>query len=157
MDFAEAQPLFISSPAMRDAAKFVYLSQFDLEYQKWGYRFPHNSMDKMHLWEKDDDTDIKSFEEARELADFYNQAMWPNFQKKSKRGKLNLFSSSLDHPAYADFNKLKRLTNEEQIKLVDSLPDYSGQQSGNEVGFGLLLEKSYVRPLLEKHGVVFKR
>ena len=153
IDFAEAQPLFISSEAMRSAGNFVYLSKFDMEYRDWGYTFPHNEPEKMHMWEKDDDTDIKSFQEARELADFYNESLWPNFMKHGKRKKINIFTSAIDDPAYADFNKLKEMTREQQIDLINSLPDYSGQQSGTEVGFGLLIQKHYVKPLLKKFGV----
>ena len=157
IDFAEVQPLFISSPRMRAEANYVYLSKFDMEYEKWGYRFPHNSMEKSYSWVKEDDTDISSYEEVKELAEFYNQALWPRLMKSENRKKINMWSSAIDHPAYEDFNKLKRMTKQEQDELINSLPDFTGQHTDGAVGFGLLLEKSYIKPLLEKHGVVFKR
>ena len=118
---------------MTNKYKFVYRSEFDERAADYGYYFPHAD----HRWRKDDDTDINSWEEARELANYWNDLGMQKYAPKV----LDIHVSALDLDSYKDYDTLKTYTREKRGSLVDNAPPRSYL-------FNKDITKNYIEPLL---------
>lgn len=75
-------PLFLRSKRLIEVLDPPDLSEFDLEYEQFGYSFPHeNQMITVEnarpglFWEKNDNTDITSFVQAAQIANDLNNSL----------------------------------------------------------------------------------
>ena len=138
VDWIGLNPLIINAPALTESYDFLYLSEFDINHEKYGYTFPHqDDPSKVNYWIKDDDTDIHSFEEALELVDFYFDYL-NSFQTKY----LDMFKSAMDFKPFMDYNKIRSLTESEHIDLMNKMPDPIGFMESN-------IRNKYIKPLKE--------
>jgi hypothetical protein len=115
----------------------LYLSEFDRNYEKYGYYFPYqNVAGKENYWKKDDDTDVNSYEEAVELRDFY---------KPFENGHAefaDMFRTAIDYEPFMDYNNIHGKSHEEHVKLLDSMPDPLAFMKSR-------IRQKYVDPLLD--------
>jgi hypothetical protein len=86
----------------------MYMSEMDRNYSKYGYYFP-NPKENYYKWQKDDDTDINSYEQAELLAQEIN----PSLPRKSYRGFNDI--------RICDREKNLDLTDQEYQDLVKSI------------------------------------
>ena len=95
-------PLFLRSKRLIEVLDPPDLSEFDLEYEEYGYSFPQDHlMESIHkpqpglFWEKKDDTGITSFVQAAQLAnDLNNQVRDRFYQGDRTRYHMNAASMS---------------------------------------------------------------
>lgn len=113
--------------------KFVYRSEFDTNHDKYGYYFPEGA----HYWRKDDDTDINSYHEARELMAYYDDIM----KTKARPKSCEIHISAIDYEPFSDYNKLKKMSAADRGKLVDAAPPRSYL-------FNKDIKTNYIEPLL---------
>ena len=67
LDISTVYPLNIVKKTDRN--KWFPTSWFDNNYEQFGYYFPHDGVEGILAWQKDDNTDIPSFYKAQEIAD----------------------------------------------------------------------------------------
>jgi hypothetical protein len=109
-------------------------SEFERNYQKYGYSFP-DPLNKPWYWEKDDGTDIKTYDDAKRLAE-----KWENVLRKVKRNRVWLFKhTSFGHGDYSE-EYLRSLTWEEYNKIP--------KVSGNMLLVKEQVMKDYFTPLM---------
>lgn len=112
IDLANTFPLSIIGN--HDMIKYMYMSEMDRNYSKYGYYFP-NPKENYYKWQKDDDTDINSYEQAELLAQEIN----PSLPRKSYRGCF--YTSSFNDIRICDREKNLDLTDQEYQDLVKSI------------------------------------
>jgi radical SAM superfamily enzyme len=112
VDLANMFPLSIIGN--HDLVKYMYMSEMDRNYSKYGYYFP-NSTDNYFSWRKDDDTDINSYEQAEALAQEINLKL----PHKVNRG--DLYASSFNDPRLKNKDKNLDLTDQEYQDLIKSI------------------------------------
>ena len=111
VDLANMFPLSIIGN--HDLVKYMYMSEMDRNYSKYGYYFP-NPTENYFSWRKDD-TDINSYEQAEELAKEINLKL----PHKINRG--DLYTSSFNDSRLKDRDKNLDLTDQEYQDLIRSI------------------------------------
>ena len=112
IDLANTFPLSIIGN--HDMVKYMYMSEIDRNYNKYGYYFP-NPETNYYNWRKDDDTDINSYEQADAMAHEIN----PTLPHKGYRGCF--YTSSFNDARINDREKNIDLTDEEYHRLIKSI------------------------------------
>jgi len=112
VDLANMFPLSIIGN--HDLVKYMYMSEIDKNYSKYGYYFP-NPEKNYFSWRKDDDTDIRSYEEAESIASEINKTLVP----RECRG--DFYISSYNDDRLCDREKLLDMTEQEIKKLKESI------------------------------------
>lgn len=133
IDLANTFPLSIIGN--HDLVKYMYMSEIDRNYSKYGYYFP-NPEENYYKWRKDDDTDINSYEQAEELAQLIN----PTLPHKPYRGCF--YTSSFSDARISDREKNLDLTDDEYQSLVKSI-------NFTEL-FYETVKRDYLNPLIAK-------
>jgi hypothetical protein len=133
IDLANTFPLSIIGN--HNLVKYMYMSEIDRNYSKYGYYFP-NPETNYYMWKKDDDTDIRSYVQAEELSNELNK----DLPGKLYRGCF--YTSSFNDPRINDREKNLDLTDEEYQRLVKSI-------NFTEL-FRETVKRDYFAPLLSK-------
>ena len=111
VDLANMFPLSIIGN--HDLVKYMYMSEMDRNYSKYGYYFP-NPTENYFSWRKDD-TDINSYEQAELLAQEINSKL----PHRVNRG--DLYASSFNDDRLKDREKNLDLTDQEYQDLIRSI------------------------------------
>jgi radical SAM superfamily enzyme YgiQ (UPF0313 family) len=112
VDLANTFPLSIIGN--HDLVKYMYMSEIDRNYNKYGYYFP-NPKTNYFNWCKDDDTDIGSYEQAESLAKEFNKILPRNPYKG------DFYVSSFNDSRLKDREKNLDLTDQEYQDLIRSI------------------------------------
>jgi len=112
IDLANIFPLSIIGN--HNMIKYMYMSELDKNYSKYGYHFP-NPDENYYKWVKNDDTDINSFQQAEEIANSINSTL----THRLYRGCF--YTSSFNDPRVSDREKNLDLTDDEYQSLVKSI------------------------------------
>lgn len=112
IDLANTFPLSIVGN--HDLMKYMYMSELDKNYHKYGYYFP-NPTKNYYRWHKDDDTDINSYDQAQELAYTFNKLL----PKTPYRG--NFYLSSFNDDRLKNRERNIDLTDSEYQNLIKSI------------------------------------
>jgi hypothetical protein len=112
VDLANMFPLSIIGN--HDLVKYMYMSEIDRNYSKYGYYFP-NPEENYFKWHKDDGTDINSFDQAQNIVDEINPTLVP----RECRGDFYL--SSFNDDRLRDRELLLDLSAAEIKKLRESI------------------------------------
>jgi hypothetical protein len=91
--------------------KFRVTSEFERNYQKYGYSFP-DPVNRPWYWEKDDGTDIRNYDDAKRLAEH-----WENILRKIKKPKVWLFKHTSFGMGDMSYEYLKSLSQDEYKKI----------------------------------------
>jgi Radical SAM superfamily len=95
-----------------DVMKYMYMSELDRNYQKYGYYFP-NPETNLYKWAKDDDTDINSYDQAVEICDSINKTL------TRKLYKGDFYVSSFNDERFKDRDKTLRMSDIEYKELIE--------------------------------------
>jgi hypothetical protein len=133
VDLANMFPLSIIGN--HDLVKYMYMSEIDRNYSKYGYYFPNPDVN-FFSWCKDDDTDINSYDQAEQLAQEINQTL----TNHSYRG--DFYVSSFNDERLKDREKNLDLTDQEYQDLIRSI-------NFTEL-FKETVVRDYFNPLLSK-------
>lgn len=113
----------------------MFKSEFDLNYEQWGYYMPDPEV--FWIWAKKDDTDISTYHQAETLAsDCWNEFI--KHRNRPNKGNFNL--ATLDHPILKDRPTAKSLSNEEYNSLIENLDRSNLYYS--------TVDKEYFKPLI---------
>jgi radical SAM superfamily enzyme YgiQ (UPF0313 family) len=112
IDLANTFPLSIVGN--HNMMKYMYMSEIDRNYNKYGYYFS-NPEANYYNWRKDDDTDISSYEQAELLSQSFN----PTLPHKPYRGCF--YKSSFNDVRISNREKNLDLTDDEYQSLVKSI------------------------------------
>jgi len=112
IDLANTFPLSIVGN--HDMIKYMYMSEIDRNYSKYGYHFPNPEINYFN-WRKDDNTDINSYEQAEALSQSFNKTLPDN----PYRG--DFYISSFNDPRLKDREKNIDLTDQEYQDLIKSI------------------------------------
>lgn len=112
VDLANTFPLSIIGN--HDLVKYMYMSEIDRNYSKYGYHFPNPETNYFN-WRKDDDTDINSYEQAETLAKEFNKSL----PGAPYRG--DFYTSSFNDVRLKDREKNLDLTDQEYQDLIRSI------------------------------------
>jgi hypothetical protein len=112
VDLANTFPLSIIGN--HDLVKYMYMSEIDRNYSKYGYYFPNPETNYFN-WRKDDDTDITSYEQAEALAIEFNKLL----PGEPYRG--DFYISSFNDSRLKDREKNLDLTDQEYQDLIRSI------------------------------------
>lgn len=117
LDISTVYPLNIVKKTDRN--NWFPTSWFDENYEQFGYHFPmdNNDLDSLLYWEKDDDTDIKNFYEAAQIAEESTVELKP--YQRVRKG--DFYVSSFNDPRLRDREKSLDLTDEEYSKIVSNI------------------------------------
>lgn len=119
------------------ALKYIYKSDFDLNFDKHGYYFDEPwTYQNCTKWMKDDNTGIPNSDEAARIA-----GKWDTTVPK-KLYTADFYKSSLNHPVLSNRKETKKMTQEEYLNLLESLD--------LEKLFYKTVTEQYFAPLLEK-------
>jgi hypothetical protein len=133
VDLANTFPLSIIGN--HDMVKYMYMSEIDRNYNKYGYYFP-NADTNYYRWSKDDNTDIHSYEQAEELSKQIN----PMLPRKLYQGCF--YTSSFNHPVFKNRSKCLDMPYD-QYKLMHDQTDFVNL-------FLSTVETDYFNPLIEQ-------
>ena len=112
VDLANTFPLSIIGN--HDMMKYMYMSEIDRNYSKYGYYFP-NPKENYYRWRKDDDTDIQTYDQAEQMSQEIN----PTLPRSPYRGCF--YTSSFNDERLKDREKNLDLTDHEYQNLVKSI------------------------------------
>lgn len=115
LDVSTCYPVNIVKKSERN--KWFPTSWFDNNYETFGYEFPHEGIEGMLAWEKNDGTDINSFVQAQEIADATTKELAP--YQRQRRG--DFYTSSFNHPLLFDREKTLDMSQTDYNKLVNSI------------------------------------
>ena len=136
LDISTCYPLNIVKKSERN--KWFPTSWFDNNYEDFGYYFPHDGVEGMLSWKKDDDTDIPSFEIAQKIADETLIELKP--YQRERRG--DFYASSYNHPVLKDRESTLDMTAEQYRAIMESINfDDLFYKSVNEEYFTPLLAR----------------
>ena len=133
VDLANTFPLSIVGN--HDLMKYMYMSEIDRNYMKYGYYFPNPEVN-YYKWQKDDETDIHSYVQAEEISNKINETL----PKKSYRG--DFYISSFNDFRLKNREKNLDLTDQEYQDLIRSI-DFTEL-------FSNTVNKDYFNPLIKK-------
>lgn len=111
VDLANTFPLSIIGN--HDMVKYMYMSEIDRNYHKYGYYFP-NSEVNYYRWRKDDDTDINSYEQAEQLSKQINPSLPHNLYQGC------FYTSSFNHSVFSDRTRCLNMPYADYKQLHDS-------------------------------------
>lgn len=97
-----------------NTVKYMYMSEIDRNYSKYGYYFPNPDIN-FFSWRKDDDTDINSYEQAEKLSQELNSTL----KNESYRG--DFYISSFNDLRLSNREKNLDLTDKEYQDLIKSI------------------------------------
>jgi radical SAM superfamily enzyme YgiQ (UPF0313 family) len=112
IDLANTFPLSIIGN--HDLIKYMYMSEMDRNYSKYGYYFPNPNINFFN-WKKDDNTDINSYQQAEQLANQINASLITT----PYRG--NFYVSNFNDDRLKDREKNLDLTDQEYQDLIRSI------------------------------------
>ena len=112
VDLANTFPLSIVGN--HDMIKYMYMSEIDRNYSKYGYYFPNPETNYFN-WRKDDATDINSYEQAEKISQEINATL------KDKPYRGDFYVSSFNNPRLKDREKNLDLTDQEYQDLIRSI------------------------------------
>jgi radical SAM superfamily enzyme YgiQ (UPF0313 family) len=117
LDISTCYPLNIVKKTERN--QWFPTSWFDENYEKFGYYFPldDNNLESLLYWQKDDDTDIKNFSEASEIA----IASTSELQSYQRTRQGDFYVSSFNDPRLCDREKTLDMKTEDYLKMVSSI------------------------------------
>lgn len=123
--------------------KYRFNASFELEAEKYGYSFPHET--EIWRWIKDDGTDIDTYEKAVELSNKWQKKL----DQHLSLHRNFFYISCIDSDKY-DFNKLMSFENER---------DYNEYISGDNIKdlMRVQIEEKYFVPLinfLKEHSLI---
>jgi len=121
-----------------DRNQWFPTSWFDNNYEQFGYEFPHEGIEGMLAWEKNDGTDINSFVQAQEIADATTQELAP--YQKQRQG--DFYISSFNHPILKDRESTLSMPLDEYNSIIKNI-DFD--QLFYDLGI-----RDYFTPLLHK-------
>lgn len=133
VDLANTFPLSIIGN--HDMIKYMYMSEIDRNYSKYGYYFPNPEVNYFS-WRKDDDTDINSYEQAEQLSQAINSTL------KDTPYRGDFYVSSFNDPKIKDREKNLDLTDQEYQDLIRSI-DFTEL-------FRTTVMRDYFEPLITK-------
>jgi len=133
VDLANTFPLSIVGN--HNLMKYMYMSEIDRNYMKYGYYFPNPEVN-YYKWQKDDETDIHSYVQAEEISNKINETL----PKKSYRG--DFYISSFNDFRLKNREKNLDLTDQEYQDLIRSI-DFTEL-------FSNTVNKDYFNPLIKK-------
>ena len=133
VDLANLFPLSIIGN--HDLIKYMYMSEIDRNYSKYGYYFPNPEINFFN-WRKDDDTDISSYEQAEILANEFNKVLTRN------PCKGDFYVSSFNDDRLKDREKNLDLTDQEYQDLIRSI-NFTNLLSST-------VTEDYFKPLIKK-------
>ena len=114
LDISTVYPLNIVKKTDRN--QWFPTSWFDNNYEQFGYQFPKDGVEGVLYWEKDD-TDIKNFYQAQEIADATTAELAP--YQRIRRG--DFYTSSFNHPILKDRERTIDMPQDEYNKLISSI------------------------------------
>ena len=132
IDIAWIFPLSIAGD--HPMSEYMYKSEFDKNYSKYGYYFPDK--DKFWEWYKKDDTDIDSYETADNVARENNSLV------KNKLYKGDFYKASLNHPILSNREVTLQMSDDEYNTLIKSI-------NQSDLYYTTVMEQ-YFKPLLDK-------
>ena len=112
VDLANMFPLSIIGN--HNLIKYMYMSEIDKNYSKYGYYFPNPDIN-FFSWRKDDDTDINSYEQAEKIANEINSTLI----KRPHKG--NFYISNFNDDRLKNREKNLDLTDQEYQDLIRSI------------------------------------
>ena len=112
VDLANTFPLSIVGN--HNLVKYMYMSEIDRNYSKYGYYFP-NPDTNFFSWRKDDYTDINSYEQAEQLSHEYNKGL------PSAPYRGDFYVSSFNDDRLKDREKKLDLTDQVYQDLIRSI------------------------------------
>jgi len=117
LDISTCYPLNIVKKTERN--QWFPTSWFDENYEKFGYNFPlnNNDLDSLLYWEKDDDTDIKNFYEAAQIAEESTAELKP--YQRLRQG--DFYVSSFNDARLCDREKTLDMTAEEYQNILNTI------------------------------------
>jgi hypothetical protein len=115
LDISTCYPVNIAKKTERN--QWFPTSWFDNNYEKFGYYFPHDGVEGILAWHKDDDTDINTFMQAQSIASATTQELAP--YQRTRRG--DFYSSSFNHPILRDREKTLSMSPEEYSKVINAI------------------------------------
>jgi radical SAM superfamily enzyme YgiQ (UPF0313 family) len=120
----------------------LYRSEFDRNYEDWGYYFPELNQPggRKWFWKKNDDTDINSFDDANDLLHSYMDDIK---HICDRRYRPTIYDTALDIPAFDDFIRLSKMPQNVSRDIILNLP---GNRSDM---FEENITKKYVEPLMK--------
>jgi radical SAM superfamily enzyme YgiQ (UPF0313 family) len=136
LDISTVYPLNIIKKTDRN--QWFPTSWFDNNYEQFGYYFPHEGVDGLLTWQKDDSTDIPSFNIAQEIADATTKELAP--YQRIRRG--DFYTSSFNYPLLKDREQTLDMTQAEYLKLVS--------QFDFDKLFYDIANRDYFQPLMTK-------
>lgn len=117
LDISTCYPLNIVKKTERN--KWFPTSWFDENYEQFGYNFPKDNgdLDSLLYWEKDDNTDIKNFHEAAQIAEESTKELQP--YQRTRRG--DFYVSSFNDPRLCDRERTLDMTVDEYNNLIKDI------------------------------------
>jgi hypothetical protein len=112
IDLANLFPLSIVGN--HQLMKYMYMSEIDRNYSKYGYYFPNPEINYFD-WRKDDNTDINSYGQAEQIAQSVNKLL-TNIPYKGC-----FYTSSFNDFRLKDRERNLNLTNQEYQNLIKSI------------------------------------
>jgi hypothetical protein len=136
LDISTCYPLNIVKKSDRN--QWFPTSWFDNNYEQFGYEFPHDGIEGMLAWEKNDGTDITSFYQAQEIADATTKELAP--YQRIRQG--DFYTSSFNHPVLKDREATLNMTRNEYMNLLSTV-DFESMyyEQVRKEYFELLLKK----------------
>jgi hypothetical protein len=115
LDISTCYPLNIVKKTDRN--QWFPTSWFDNNYEKFGYTFPHEGVDGVLAWEKNDGTDIRTFYQAQAIADASTKELAP--YQRTRRG--DFYTSSFNHPILKDREATLDMTPEQYSNVIKDI------------------------------------
>ncbi len=115
LDISTCYPLNIVKKSERN--QWFPTSWFDNNYEQFGYNFPHDGIEGMLAWEKNDGTDITSFYQAQQIADATTAELAP--YQRLRQG--DFYTSSFDHQVLGDRERTLSMSPEEYKQLLSTV------------------------------------
>ena len=136
LDISTCYPVNIAKKTDRN--QWFPTSWFDNNYEQFGYYFPHDGVEGILAWHKDDDTDINTFMQAQQLADETTKEIAP--YQRVRRG--DFYTSSFNHPLLKDRERSLDLTPAEYKAMIDGI--------NFDKLFYEITDRDYFNPLLKR-------
>jgi hypothetical protein len=136
LDISTCYPVNIIKKTERN--QWFPTSWFDNNYEQFGYYFPHDGIEGLLTWHKDDDTDINTFVKAQEIADATTKEL-ASYQRPRKG---DFYASSFNHAILKDREATLNMTDQEYNQIVHNIDfDNLFYESAHQEYFNLLLKK----------------
>ena len=124
----------LSIAGRHEKTKYMYKSDMDANYEKYGYYF--KDPNRFWAWSKDDDTDIPNVEMADIIASRYD----PHEFRRPWKG--DWYRSCLNHPILRDRDRTLAMSDKEYRDLIESIDLFKLYRE--------TVVEEYITPLLKK-------